>query len=151
MFGRVSSLTDDGASSLPFTSFAVRLVAVAIDVVVVLFCAQTLYGFVLNKVGLGYTDHRPFVLIFLFLYFLASWLSPFCATPAQLPLGTRVVSESGDKLSVSRAALRSLSFSIACFLQCRFSLYGPFQGFRATTTSITGLTTLIGKQPFCVS
>ncbi len=73
-----------------------------------MFIAQALHDHVLYRLGLTYTDHRPTILAFLFVYFVASWLSPMRATLAQLLFGMRVVSESGQKLSAGRAAMRSL-------------------------------------------
>ena len=73
-----------------------------------MFIAQALHDHVLYRLGLTYADHRPTILVILFLYFIASWLSPMRATPAQLLFGMRVVSESGQKLSAGRAVLRSL-------------------------------------------
>ena len=91
-----------------FAEFAVRMAAVAADAFIAMFVAQALHDHVLYRVGLNYADHRPTILVFLFLYFAASWLSPMRATPAQLLFGMRVVSVSGQKLSAGRAVMRSL-------------------------------------------
>ena len=91
-----------------FAEFAIRMLAIALDVFAAMFVASALHDHVWPLLGLTYTDHRPTVMVLVFLYFLLSWLSPMRATPMQYLLGMRVVSTTGEKLSPGRAALRSL-------------------------------------------
>ena len=75
--------------------------------VISLFAASALYDHIFPLIGLTYADHRLTAMVFLFIYFAASWLSPLRATPTQFLFGMRIISETGEKLSVVRAFIRS--------------------------------------------
>ncbi len=91
-----------------FAEFGVRMAGVAVDLFIAMIIAGGVGTYVLEPVGLIITDHRLVILAVLFLYFSLFWSSPLRATPAQLLLGMRVVDESGEKLSLARAILRSV-------------------------------------------
>ncbi|MGI9270318.1 MAG: RDD family protein [Woeseiaceae bacterium] len=90
-----------------FAEFAVRMAAIAVDAFIALFAASALHDHVFPLIGVTYADHRPTVMVFLFVYFAVSWLGPLRATPTQFLFGMRVISETGDKLCIARALLRS--------------------------------------------
>jgi uncharacterized RDD family membrane protein YckC len=72
-----------------------------------MYLAKAVQEQLLPAIGLGFTDHRPIVLVVMFLYFAACWVSPLRATPVQFLFGMRVVDAAGETLSLARAALRS--------------------------------------------
>jgi uncharacterized RDD family membrane protein YckC len=118
-----SQQVDNEKPRAMFAEFAVRMVAIAVDMFIALFAASALHDHVLYRVGINYTDHRVTVVVFLFAYFVASWLSPMRATPTQFLLGMRVVSETGARLSVARASARSL-FLIA-LIEASLAVFRP--------------------------
>jgi len=91
-----------------FAEFAIRIFALFIDFIVVLFVATAVDDHVLVPLGLA-PDHNGVVMLaVVFLYFIASWISPLRATPGQLLGDVRVVSLSLETLTLPRAVLRSL-------------------------------------------
>ena len=103
---------DTKTASIPdsrkfFTEFGVRMAAVALDLFIAAYIVHLVETHVIEPGGLSLTDHRPFVLALLFIYFTLFWSSQLRATPAQLLLGMRVVDETGEKISFVRALLRS--------------------------------------------
>jgi uncharacterized RDD family membrane protein YckC len=90
-----------------FAEFGVRVGAIAIDLFIVMYLAQAVQDQLFPALGLGVADHRPIVLVVMFLYFTACWVSPLRATPVQFLLGMRVVDEAGETLSLARVVLRS--------------------------------------------
>ena len=81
--------------------------AIAFDLFIIMYLAQALQDQLLPAIGLGFEDHRPIVLVLMFLYFTACWVSPLRATPVQFLFGMRVIDAAGETLSLARAALRS--------------------------------------------
>ena len=91
-----------------FAEFAIRILALFIDFIVVLFVATAVDDHVLVPLGLT-PDHNGVVMLsVVFLYFIVSWISPLRATPGQLLGDIRVVSLTLETLTLPRAVLRSL-------------------------------------------
>ena len=84
------------------------MVGVALDLFIAMFIARGMEIYVLEPTGLTIADNRLFILAVLLLYFTLFWSSQLRATPAQLLLGMRVVDKMGEKISLSRACLRSV-------------------------------------------
>ena len=94
-----------------FAEFAVRLFALGIDFFAAIFIATALKDHVLVPSGLRIADNNPVVVAVAFLYFVASWVSPLRATPAQLLFGMRVVSLTGETLTLGRAVVRAAALA----------------------------------------
>ena len=90
-----------------FAEIAVRIVAFGVDMVLVLFGVTFLSDHVLSVVAPALNDRTAFWVILLFGYFTACWASPMRGTPMQFLLGIRVLHESGERLSLRDAAIRS--------------------------------------------
>ena len=90
-----------------FAEIAVRIVAFGVDMVLVLFGVVFLGDHVLSIVAPALNDRTVFWIVLLFGYFTACWASPLRATPVQFLFGMRVLHESGERLSVRDAAIRS--------------------------------------------
>jgi uncharacterized RDD family membrane protein YckC len=91
-----------------FAEFAIRIFALLIDFIVVLFVAIAVGDHVLVPLGLAPDHNGPVMLAVAFLYFIVSWISPLRATPGQLLGDIRVVSLTLETLTLPRAVLRSL-------------------------------------------
>jgi len=103
----MTTLLSSDANSL-FVGFGRRMAGVALDLNIAVFIAIGVEVYVIEAIGLTVTDRRPIILAFLLLYFSVFWSGPLRATPAQLLFGMRVVDEMGERLSLSRAVVRSL-------------------------------------------
>jgi uncharacterized RDD family membrane protein YckC len=95
----------------PFANFAIRVGALFLDFVVVIFLATALKDHVLVPAGFPIGDNRPVGLIVFLVYFSVAWSSPLRATAGQLLTDIRVVSISTDSLSPGRAILRSAALT----------------------------------------
>ena len=91
-----------------FPEFGLRMVAVALDFVFVLFVTQWLRDWVISPLGLDAVNQRLLVSVILFTYFVCAWLSPMRATPAQFLFAMRVVDEQGRTLTCLSASIRAL-------------------------------------------
>lgn len=104
-----------------FAEFAIRIFALFVDFIVVLFVATAIKDHVLVPLGSA-PDHNGVVMLaVVFLYFIISWISPLRATPGQLLGDIRVVSLSLETLTLPRAVLRSLV--LAGLLACAFLIF----------------------------
>jgi len=83
-----------------FAEFGVRMAAVALDLFIPVFVA--------NTIGLTIIDQQATALAVPLLYFSLFWSSPMRATPVQYLFGMRVVDERGETLSLRRAILRGV-------------------------------------------
>lgn len=99
-----------------FASFGVRLVCVAVDLIVAMLLAELLHGLVFDPLGLLPGDHSTTVVVVLYLYFMVSWLSPLQATPVQFLAGLRIVSKTGGRLTLARAAMRGVVLVVLIFV-----------------------------------
>jgi uncharacterized RDD family membrane protein YckC len=91
-----------------FADFALRIAALFVDFVLVIFLATALKDHVLVPAGFAISDNRPVGLFVFLVYFAVAWSSPLRATPGQLLTDIRVVSISGSRLDIGRAVLRSI-------------------------------------------
>ena len=98
MAGTTTPLNPD-AKTL-FAEFGVRMGAVALDLFIPVFVA--------NTIGLTIIDRQATTLAVMLLYFSLFWSSPMRATPVQYLFGMRVVDEMGETLSLRRAILRGV-------------------------------------------
>jgi uncharacterized RDD family membrane protein YckC len=99
--------TKPNAESL-FTGFGTRMFGFGLDLLFVTILAIFVVENFLVAIDPRVAGHT-YLLIAMFLYFAASWASPMRATPVQFAFGMRVVDKAGDRLSLSRAALRSIA------------------------------------------
>ena len=83
-----------------FAEFGVRMGAVALDLVIPMFVADT--------IGVKIIDQQTTAVTVSLLYFSLFWSSPMRATPMQFLFGMRVVDETGETLSLGRAILRGV-------------------------------------------
>lgn len=105
-----------------FAEFAVRMVGLWIDMLVVVFIGQVLVDHVLWRVGVNVEEFGTLLPFLMFVYFTAAWASPLRATPAQLLFGMRIVDKRGETLGLWRAAVRAAAL-MGLFFAC-FSLFG---------------------------
>ena len=107
-----------------FAEIAVRIVAFAADMIVILFVMKFLDDHVFSFVGLGDEFRTSAWVLSLAVYLTASWVSPLRATPMQFLFGMRVLSDSGKRLSLRDAAIRSVAliaqWGLALFLLKQF-------------------------------
>ena len=114
-----------------FPEFGLRMVAVAIDFVLVLFIVQWLREWVLTPLGFEAIHQRLLVSVVLLAYFVASWLSPLRATPAQFLFAMRVVNEQGQVCGIGRSTVRTLLWIVDGAPWC-FPLVGLITGLTST-------------------
>jgi len=91
-----------------FAGFGRRIVSVYFDVLIAAFLMQAIPARIMEAIDPDFSDFQEPYIAVLVLYFAAFWASPMRATPAQFLLGVRVVNESGNRLSLSRAIARSV-------------------------------------------
>jgi uncharacterized RDD family membrane protein YckC len=92
----------------PFAKFERRAAGVIIDFLTMFFLTFAIQISIIDRLGLNITDGRPVFFAVAVVYFAVSWASPLSATPVQWLLGIRIVNKSGDRLDLSRAALRAM-------------------------------------------
>ena len=95
-------------SGSPFAQFERRAAGVIIDFLAMFFLAGAIQISILEQLGLSIRDTRPVFFVVALLYFSVSWASPLAATPVQWLLRMRIVNKSGERLGLSRAALRAV-------------------------------------------
>jgi uncharacterized RDD family membrane protein YckC len=104
-------MTRQSKSKPLFADFGLRIVALIIDFIIVLFVATALTDHVLVPVGLAPGDNRSVMTAIMVLYFAVSWVSPLRASPGPLVTDMRVVSASLETLTLLRAIIRSLALT----------------------------------------
>ena len=92
----------------PFAGFERRAAGVIIDFLAMFFVAGAIQVSILARLDLGVGSLRPVFFAVAVLYFTLSWTSALGATPVQWLLRMRVVNKAGERLSLSRAALRAM-------------------------------------------
>lgn len=107
-----------------FAEIAVRIAAYGADMIVILFVMVFLNEPVFDVIGLNEELRAAAWVLALTVYFTASWISPLQATPMQFLLRVQVLHESGTKLSLRDAAIRSVAlvaqWGLALFLLKQF-------------------------------
>jgi uncharacterized RDD family membrane protein YckC len=104
-------MTRQSKSKPLFADFGLRIVALIIDFIIVLFVATALKDHVLVPVGLSPGDNRPVMMAVMVLYFAISWASPLRASPGQLVTDMRVVGASLETLTWLHAVIRSIALT----------------------------------------
>jgi uncharacterized RDD family membrane protein YckC len=104
-------MTRQSKSKPLFADFGLRIVALTIDFIIVLFAATALKDHVLVPAGLAPGDNRPVMMAVMVLYFAVSWITPLRASPGQLVTDMRVVNASLETLTLPRAIIRSLALT----------------------------------------
>lgn len=102
-----------------FAPFALRLVAVGLDLGIVLVAAAVVRYYAIPDLQLLPWAGRMLLAAALLAYFVAGCASPLQATPGQFVLGLRIVDERGRRLGPARAALRSatlVALTAGCYL-----------------------------------
>jgi len=94
-----------------FADFGVRIFALFVDFIVVIFAAAAVRDHVLVPIGLSNDQDGLVVLGVVFLYFIGFWVSPLRATPGQLMTGIRVVSVAVETLRPLQAIIRSAALA----------------------------------------
>lgn len=106
-----------------FAEFGIRMAAIAIDFWLMLFAAQAMRDYIPGVESLVQKfNNWPIVTALLFVYFTLAWVSPLKATLAQALFGFRVVDQSGERLTLVRAAIRG-----AVLIGCIHAAYIAFE------------------------
>ena len=118
-----------------FAEIAVRIVAFALDLLLILFVMIVLNDHVFGFIGANEKTITAIWFVVLIAYFTACWTSPLRATPAQFLFRMRVQAVSGMRLTVRDAAIRS----VALVAQWALALFLLRQSFVAPDVWIMGV------------
>lgn len=91
-----------------FAPYYRRFAAVATDYLIAFFGAGGIQSYLLEPAGIQGSSFRLIFFVFSVVYLTTSWWGPLGATPIQFLLRMRVVTSSGERLSLAQAVLRSL-------------------------------------------